>query len=157
MVNQDMKTQFLLSFFAIIACNYSTADECVDYEEMEFFNSIGGVPGVHVTQEPKSMKNLSGNKVAEKSELISVNLKPEIYLEEEGIFRQLTDIELNTIAFNRPSIELVSKSDEVVEHKASNGKYFTVKELLNAVELTEKKTRKNTNWFGGVDIHHIYF
>lgn len=152
-----MKIIVLLSLFTIAGCNFSTADECVDYEEMEFFNSIGGTLEVKLTQEPEPMKNLPGNKVAKKAEIISIKLKPEIYVEETDSFRQLTDVELNTIAFNQPSIELVSQSNEVVEHKASNKKYFTVKELLNAVELTEKQTRKNSDWFGGVDVHHIFF
>jgi len=32
-----------------------------------------------------------------------------------------------------------------------------VQELLRAVELTEQKTRENTEWFGGIDVHHMYF
>jgi hypothetical protein len=152
-----MKVIMLPLFLSIAFCRMASADECIDYAEMDFFNTIGGTLEVELTQEPESIKNLPGNKVAGKAEIKSIRLMPEIYVEETDSFRQLTDVELNTVAFNQPSIKLVSASNEFVEHKAPNNKFFTVKDLLKAVELTEVKTRKNTNWFGGVDIHHIYF
>ena len=50
---------------------------------------------------------------------------------------------------------LGEKGIEVL-HKSKNG-IFTVKDLMKAVLRTEKKTRKNTEWFGGIDVHHIFF
>ncbi len=35
--------------------------------------------------------------------------------------------------------------------------HFTVRELLQAVEDTERQTRGKSDWFDGVDIHHVYF
>lgn len=152
-----MKIIVLLSLFAIVGCDFSTAEECINYEEMEFFNSISGTLELKLTQQPESMKNLPGNKIAGNSEIVSIKFSPEVYVEETESFRQLTDGELNSIAFNYPTIELTSLGNETVKHNAKNGKYFTVQELLNAVELTEKLTRKKSEWFGGVDIHHIFF
>ncbi|CAF1560840.1 unnamed protein product [Didymodactylos carnosus] len=35
--------------------------------------------------------------------------------------------------------------------------YATVKQFTDAIIDFEKLTRPNTNWFGGVDIHHIFY
>ncbi len=34
---------------------------------------------------------------------------------------------------------------------------FTVRDVLEAVEETERQTRGQTAWFGGIDVHHVYF
>ena len=47
--------------------------------------------------------------------------------------------------------------DHRVVHQAANGQAFTVEELLKAVEDTERQSRPNSEWFGGVDMHHVYF
>ncbi|GAB2663226.1 hypothetical protein GCM10027088_47380 [Nocardia goodfellowii] len=44
-----------------------------------------------------------------------------------------------------------------VEHRASNGKWFTVRDLVTAIAETERRTRQQSQWYGGVDVHHVYF
>ena len=44
-----------------------------------------------------------------------------------------------------------------VSHKAPNRKSFTVGDLVEVIRLTELKTRGNSAWFDGVDVHHIFF
>jgi len=45
----------------------------------------------------------------------------------------------------------------VVVHRAPSAGAFTVRDLLAAVEETERRTRAQSEWFGGVDIHHCFF
>ena len=62
------------------------------------------------------------------------------------------------MAFRGPSIRLRSRGDEeVVTHDAPNGSHFTVRELLRAVEETERRARPRSQWFGGIDVHHVCF
>jgi len=35
--------------------------------------------------------------------------------------------------------------------------FFRAGDLLLAIEEHERLTRGNTEWFGGIDCHHIYF
>jgi len=132
--------------------------DCVDPVELEFFNTISGTLEIKLSKEPVSGKNLSGNKFAESdAKIISMELKPEIYMPEMEFFRTVTPEEMQKVAYNDKSVELVSESGISVKHDAPNGKYFTVKSLLDAVEETERQTRGKTEWFGGIDVHHIYF
>lgn len=85
----------------------------------------------------------------------SVKLRAEVF--ENNDVRPLTEEELNSIALRQPSVTLQNDSGKQVTHRASNGAHFTVRELLNAVEETERKLRAETEWLGGVDVHHIYF
>jgi hypothetical protein len=153
-----MKIILFISLVFLASCGNPESEGCVDYPELEFFNTIGGVLQIELSKEPESMENLPGNLVSPKdSKLVTVKLVPEIFIEKTEKFRPLTDSELKSIAFNKPKIKLTSLSNEVVEHDAPNNKYFTVLDLLKAVESTEQKTRGNTDWFGGVDVHHIFF
>lgn len=70
--------------------------------------------------------------------------------------RDLTEQELASVAFAGPRIALRSEGG-VVEHEAPNGKDFTVRDLVRAIEETERRTRDQTERLGGVDIHHVFF
>ena len=72
-------------------------------------------------------------------------------------FRELTPEELDSLAFHGEQIKLRSLSGDVVSHDAPNGAFFTVRELLHAVEETERQTRDRTEWFGGIDVQHWFF
>lgn len=59
-------------------------------------------------------------------------------------------------ASNSPSITIFGLAEIPVQHLSPNSRYFTVEDILNAVEETERQTRGNTEWFGEVDRAHIY-
>ena len=69
----------------------------------------------------------------------------------------MTPEELDSVAFRGDQIKLRGQSGEVVSHDAANGEFFTVRELLHAVEETERQTRDQSEWLGGVDVHHCMF
>ena len=151
-----MKYTLLLTL--LFSTNVLAADLCEPHPELEFFNSMSGILAIELTEETEAMKNLPGNSVAKPgSKIISVTLNAELYNEGKDLFRPLTSSELNSIAFESKRIVIGSESGESKEHSAKNGKHFTVQELIKAVELTEFKTRGNTDWFGGIDVHHIFF
>src|SRR5262249_44443192 len=56
-----------------------------------------------------------------------------------------------------PVILLCGLDERVVEHRAPDGGAFTVRDLAAAIAETERQTRGGTNWFGGIDVHHVYF
>jgi hypothetical protein len=47
--------------------------------------------------------------------------------------------------------------DVVADHASPDGMAFTIRELASAVEETERRARGSTAWFGGVDVHHVFF
>ena len=101
------------------------------------------------------------------------------YDRESGEFNELTEEELNDVAFGDKQITLESKryisdlsnmrslevdfskvemSDStIMEFTAKNNDYFTFQELLDNIITFEKIDRPKTKWFGGVDCHHVYF
>ncbi|MGL5824288.1 MAG: hypothetical protein ACRCYU_05535 [Nocardioides sp.] len=73
-------------------------------------------------------------------------------------YRPLTADEYETAAFRGSSIRLQSHRSEPVVHQAPNGAFFTVGDLLRAIEETERQARPNSVGFmGGIDVDHIYF
>ncbi len=113
---------------------------------LEFFNSLSGRLRIKLT-EP------AGPGV----ETMDVQLCAHVFEEEKQDFRDLTKEELDLVVFQGPHIRLRGESGDIVEHKAPNDESFTAEELLAAVEETERRTRGNSEWFGGVDVHHVYF
>lgn len=65
--------------------------------------------------------------------------------------------ELELVVFEETSIYLRSLADISLLHHAPNGKYFTVCDMIAAVCTQELATRSQTDWFGGIDDHHIFF
>lgn len=55
--------------------------------------------------------------------------------------RRLTRAELDRVAFRGGQIKLRGEAGKVVSHDAPNGEFFTVRDLLHAVEETERQTR----------------
>ena len=52
------------------------------------------------------------------------------------------------------TLKIRGRSGEIIEHKCN---HFTAADLIKAIEKTECLTRSDTEWFGGIDVHHIYF
>jgi hypothetical protein len=71
-------------------------------------------------------------------------------------FRAPTKEELETVYHLGSSLKMNSRGG-TVEHFPPNGKTFSAKDLIAAIEETERQTRKYSEWFGGIDCHHIYF
>lgn len=47
--------------------------------------------------------------------------------------------------------------DMQVKFTAVNGAWFTVQEVLDAIGAFETAARVQTDWYGGIDTHHVMF
>ena len=69
---------------------------------------------------------------------------------------QLSKEELNKIHYKEKEITLFCEETNV-RMTFKNEKGFTVKELFDHIVEFENKSRPLTDWFGGLDAHHIFF
>lgn len=125
--------------------------------DLEFFNSLTGELQFELTEPAEPYRNLANLAAKPSAELVDVRFRPEIFDEKEQKFRDLTEAELQLLIFHEPSIRLRALSEDIVEHNAPNGRSFTVKEMFAAIEETERRTRDNSKWLGGIDVHHRFF
>jgi hypothetical protein len=71
----------------------------------------------------------------------------------------ITADDLASIALLKPSITFY---DDCTNYEATfpapaGQVYFTVSDLLNTLVAWEQQNRPRTEWFGGMDIHHVFF
>ena len=129
---------------------------------MELLKNISATLDIEIKSRRKNARraispNLLNEIVLPNSKIAKIKLEAEIYEEEKESFREITANELNEVVFKSSKITLKAQSGDKVEYLAPNGKHFTVKDILSAVEDAERQTRANTNWFGGIDVHHVFF
>ena len=128
------------------------------HPELEFFNSLSGRLKIELSEPAERITpNLENLKAPPGAEIRSMSLDITYFENEE--LRELTTEEFDSVAFSQPSIRLrsVYEGGPVIEHGAPNGEFFTVRQLLAAVLDAERQIRGNSEWFGGVNVHHIYF
>jgi hypothetical protein len=118
---------------------------------------VSGRLEIEISTPPEPVtERLSNLKAPREAQIAGIRLEPYIFENHER--RPLTQAELDDVALSEPHVRLRSaQSDEVIHFDAPNGIHFTVRDLLTAVEETERKTRGSTEWFDGIDIHHIFF
>lgn len=130
----------------------------IDEEGVAFFNTLSGQLHIKLTESPSPITDSLYNLAAPPSARIaSIELKLDVLEEDKGGFRPLTDDEWNRVAFRESTIRLRGMGERVVEHRAPNGQSFTTRELAKAIEETERQTRGHSKWFGGIDVHHVFF
>lgn len=87
-------------------------------------------------------------------------IKPEhIFLEAENMendYKKFT-YELNMVAYYGAFMVFKGVKGEYHLERAPNGSYFTLDDLINAMQNVERKTRCHTSFLGKVDCHHTYF
>jgi glucose/arabinose dehydrogenase len=91
--------------------------------------------------------------------------KPEVgvYSNDSGEFTPLTAEQLEQVAYNQPAITfkrglLSSAAKPSYTMNAPNSKsYFSLSDLLDTIAAFEQYDRPSTEWFGGIDCHHIFF
>jgi hypothetical protein len=128
------------------------------HAELEFFNGLSGKLNIVLDVPAQPVANLLNLQAAPDARVVRLELHAEVFDRDTKEFRSLTPQELDSVAFRGSSIRLRGEdAEEAVSHVASNGSYFTVRELLRAVEETERRTRAQSAWLGGVDVHHVFF
>ncbi|MFE3189463.1 hypothetical protein ACFXHA_10670 [Nocardia sp. NPDC059240] len=98
--------------------------------------------------------NLSNQRATATAAIRGVSFALTVF--EDGEIRDLTVDEFDRVVLELPTLNLRGFGDPVA-HRASNEKWFTVRDLAAAIAETERLTRQQSQWFGGVDVHHIFF
>lgn len=129
----------------------------MSHPELQFFNNLSAELEIELTVPAEPVGKLLNLSASPEAKVATLHLRTEVYNDEIDENRELTVEELAAVAFHGSQIKLRGESEKVVSHDAPNGRYFTVRELLQAVEETERQTRGQSQWLGGVDVHHIYF
>lgn len=125
-------------------------------EGLAFFNALSGLLRIELTEPAEPVAPGMANRRATETATIHT-LRLEMQVMEGEASRPLTEEEWSRIVVREPTIRLVSDAKVVVAHDAPNGAFFTVRDLTAAVEETERRTRGQTEWFGGIDVHHVFF
>ncbi|WP_330179772.1 hypothetical protein OHB26_25465 [Nocardia sp. NBC_01503] len=122
---------------------------------LEFFNGLSGHLDIGLTEPTEdALEGLSNQRATSTAEVVELRLVVQVWQAEE--FRELTADELREPALMEAEVTLRGEGDAVT-HRAPNGEWFSVGELLAAVAETERVTRHRTSWFGGIDVHHVFF
>jgi hypothetical protein len=125
---------------------------------LEFFTSLSGrlrieldKPAAPITPELMNLAAPADAKIK------SVRLELTVFLRDQSEFRPLTDEESARVVLVEPEIKLTGESDAVITCPAPNGTSFTVRDLADAIATMERESRGGSEWFGGVDVHHVFF
>jgi hypothetical protein len=72
--------------------------------------------------------------------------------------REASEDELMSLAYARPSITFSSSQlRKTYQAPSGGGQYFTVRDLLDIVCKFEAEDRLLGEWFGGIDVHHVFY
>ncbi|MFB8003675.1 hypothetical protein [Nocardia sp. NPDC056000] len=124
---------------------------------LEFFNGLSGTLRITLTEPPEPISpTLSNQRATATAEIADMTLAVQVWHEDNADFRDPTADELQQVALTTPELTLRGLGDPVT-HRAPNGQWFTVADLLDAIVQTERATRHHTSWFDGIDVHHIFF
>lgn len=127
-----------------------------DHPELEFFDRLDGILRIELTEAPvQTAPHMLNMKAPGTAELRSIRFEVHVRVGDGN--RELTQAELDSIAFDAPQIQMRGDTGEIVANDAPNGRHFTVRDLVRAVEETELRTRGASEWLGGIDVHHIFF
>ncbi|MFI5299975.1 MAG: hypothetical protein ACHREM_17950 [Polyangiales bacterium] len=130
----------------------------IDEAGLAFFNALSGRLRVELSEEPKAVSPRLANLVAaESARVVGVSLSMTVY--ERESFRALTEAEWRRVVIRAPRIRVCNgrAQDVVVDFAAPDGTTISVRDLTSAIEMTEAKSREASRWFGGVDVHHVFF
>ncbi len=84
--------------------------------------------------------------------------KIEKFVDDEIVL--LTKKELDTVCYKEKEITFIESRSQFHQgftKTFKNSKGFTVREMFNIIVEFEEEARPLSNWFGGIDAHHIYF
>jgi len=124
----------------------------------KFNKTVSAILDITFSKKPKQISpNLYNTHVASDAFIKKMTLEPAFSDTETDNFRPMTTEELAMVVIRKKAITLHSLGETVTGHVAPNGKCFTAGDILNAVVKHEMVARPKTNWFNGIDCHHVYF
>jgi hypothetical protein len=128
------------------------------HSELEFFNSLTIHLEIELDDPATTPGNLLNLVAPSGASITRLEASAAVWNDETDESRELTAAEFDAVAFRGATLWLKSDlADGVVHHTAPNGEFFTVRELLRAIEETERTTRPGSDWQSAIDVHHVYF
>jgi hypothetical protein len=129
-----------------------------DQAGLDFFNALSGHLDVTLTEPAKPLsEHVMNLQAAPTAQIASIALRLSVYQpDKDEKFRDLTDDEWQRVVLCAASIRMCGETDKIVEHAAPAGA-FTVRDLAAAIAETERQGRGDSNWLGGIDVHHVFF
>ncbi|MFE3752893.1 hypothetical protein ACFXO9_01160 [Nocardia tengchongensis] len=122
---------------------------------LEFFNGLSGALSIELSEPTVDIAaNLSNKRANSTAEIKALSFTPQVF--QDNSFRDLTADELDRVVLESTVLNLQGEG-EPVAHRAPNDKWFTVRDLVAAIAETERRTRPQSQWFGGIDVHHVFF
>jgi len=111
---------------------------------------------IELSEPSRPMSSTLMNQVApEHATIKSVSFSAQIYEKEE--VREVLADEWKAAVIDEAHMDVRGESGRVMGFDAPNGRFFTLSDLKDVVERLELATRGDSEWFGGVDVHHVYF
>ncbi len=133
------------------------AQGLVNRKGLEFFNSLSGCLEVQLSEPARPVGTTLNVAAPPEARVLSIRLVPEVFDDGLQETRPLTEPERAIVVLEAPEIRLRGESGDVMTHSAPDRSRFTVRDLLQAAEETERRTRPSSQWLGGVDVHHVFF
>lgn len=122
---------------------------------MAFFEGFSATLEIELTEPTQQIApSLYNEKASPSAAIKSLVIRAVVYEDDDP--RDLTPGELDQVVVDQPEMSLRGLGD-VIHHHAPNGKHFTLGDVLAAITETERKTRHQSEWFGGIDVHHRFF
>jgi hypothetical protein len=125
---------------------------------LEFVDSLRGYLDIELYRPAQSVAPRLVNLLAPpRAKILSLRLTPQVDDPANEEWRDMTPDELESIAFRRFELRLRSQCGRIFSFEAPNYKYFTTRELYNAIEQVERLTRDDSACQGGVDADDVFF
>lgn len=124
---------------------------------LAFFNDLAGRLEFDLSEPPQAVDDMAVQLATPDARLRNLRLDLKVFVEDLGDERELTAEEWERPVLGQAQVSLRSLSGDLLSHSAPNGEFFTVRELMLAIEETERRTREKSDWFGGLDLHHCFF
>ena len=107
---------------------------------------------IELDESPYTRGNLSNLFAKPTSKITSMKWSEiSLYDNDEDTHKPLSDSDFAIIGYNKGIIKI----NEYTYEKEKG--FFTIGELFDVILDAEKKIRQNSEWFGGIDVHHIFF
>ena len=74
--------------------------------------------------------------------------------EDTDDIEEVKDEELDAKCYEEKEIRIISNGQSETFHQKDG---YTARDLFNCIIALELKARPETDWFGGIDAHHIFF
>lgn len=124
---------------------------------VDFFNSLSGRLVIKLSEPARPVGQLLNVAASPTAQIQSVSFEVKVF--ESRKFRPLTDEEWRRVVIPEAHLRMASgvARQLVIEHTAPNPRGFDVRALCDALAKTEHVGRQQTEWFGGIDVHHVTF